>query len=186
MILPFWFHSSVLRRPTPVTPVAKAAVLGACLIAGCSRGDPVTLETLDAARQTWERNGPSDYELEWQASGISSAHYYVTVRGGRVKRVDSVAPDGRRFELHPAEPRFYGVDGLFTTIADELAQLRTDRPFGQPAGTKVVMRFTTDRKLGYPLTYRRDVLGTSQGLAIDVIRLVPAAARGGSPPAAAP
>jgi hypothetical protein len=97
----------------------------------------------------------------------------VTVRGGSVQKVESVAPDGRKFELHPAESRFYGVDGLFTTIADELAQLKTDRPFGQLRGTKVVMRFTTDKKLGFPLSYRRDVLGTSQGLAIDVIRLIP-------------
>ena len=87
--------------------------------------------------------------------------------------MEAVAPDGRRYELHPAEPRFFGVDGLFTTIADELAQLKSDRPFGQPKGTKVVMRFTPDPKLGYPRFYRRDVLGTSQGLAIDVVRLVP-------------
>ena len=87
--------------------------------------------------------------------------------------MESVASDGRRFEVHPADPRFYGVDGLFTTIADELEQLKSDRPFGQPKGTKMVMRFTPDPQLGYPRSYRRDVLGTSQGLAIDVIRLIP-------------
>src|SRR5262249_47666670 len=77
-------------------------------------------------------------------------------------------------------PKYFGVDGLFTTIADELAQLKMDRPFGQPKGTKVVMRFTPDPKLGYPRSYRRDVLGTAQGVAIDVIRLIPAGATAGS------
>ena len=65
------------------------------------------------------------------------------------------------------------MDGLFLTIADELASLKTDNPFGQPKGTKVVMRFKPDPKLGYPLWYRRDVMGTPQGMRIDVIKLVP-------------
>ena len=103
-----------------------------------------------------------------------TAHYQVTVRGGNVRKIESIVPDGRRFEVHPAEPRFYGVEGLFTTIADELAELKEPRPFGQPEGTKVVMRFTRDPKLGYPRSYRRNVLGTTQELAIDVIRLIPA------------
>ena len=102
-----------------------------------------------------------------------SVHYFVTVRDREVRKVESIATDGRRFEVHPNDLRFYGVDGLFTTIADELEQLKTDRPFGQPKGAKVVMRFTPDPRLGYPRFYRRDVLGTSQGLAIDVIRLIP-------------
>jgi hypothetical protein len=146
-----------------------------CVVAGCSGGQPVTPQTIAGARKVWEQAGIRDYDLEWTAAGMNHAHYYVTVRGGVVRKVESVAPDGRRFEVHPAEARFYGVDGLFTTIADELAQLKMERPFGQPTGTKVVMRFTPDPKLGYPRSYRRDVLGTSQGLSIDVIRLIPTA-----------
>jgi hypothetical protein len=156
----------------------RAGLLAVSLCAGCSAGQPVTLESLNAARQTWARAGLRNYELEWQASGISSAHYYVTVRGGTVRKVESVAPDGRRIELHPGDPSFYGVDGLFKTIADELAQLKQPQPFGQPPGTKAVMRFTTDPRLGYPVSYRRDVMGTSQGLSIDVIRLIPTAEQG--------
>ena len=76
------------------------------------------------------------------------------------------------------------MDGLFTTIADELAQLKMDRPFDQPKGTKIVMRFSPDPRLGYPRFYRRDVLGTSQALAIDVIRLIPKETSSGSPSAA--
>lgn len=176
------FPSRISQRPlVRIAPVLGLA-LAALVLAGCSAGQPVTADALRAARQKWGDAGVRDYELEWRSSGSSSAHYYVTVRRGSVEKVESVAPDGRRFELHPAEPRFYGVEGLFTTIDDELAQLRTPRPFGQPAGTKVVMRFTTDPKLGYPLSYHRDVLGTTQGLAIDVIRLIPAG-RGPAPKA---
>jgi hypothetical protein len=163
-----------LARSTSRCPLFSiAAALMAALLASCAGGQPVTPDAIAAARKVWTEAGIRDYDLEWTAAGMNNAHYFVTVRGGVVRKVESVAPDGRRFELHPGEARYFGVDGLFTTIADDLAHLKLDRPFGQPNGTKVVMRFRPDPKLGYPRSYRRDVLGTSQGLAIDVIRLVP-------------
>jgi hypothetical protein len=151
----------------------------ACLLAavasGCSRGEAVTAVALDAAKGAWARAGIRDYELEWKAAGRNRAHYVVTVHDGAVTAIESVTPKGDRVAVHTAEPRFYGVDGLFLTIADELAQLKTDHPFGQPPGTKVVMRARFDPKLGYPISYQRDVLGTTQGLTIDVIHLTPKA-----------
>lgn len=163
------------RRSMTGLPSAAVMVM-ISVLTGCSGGEPVTPESIAAARKAWADAGIRDYDLEWTNSGTNQAHYFVTVRGGTVRSVESVAPDGRRFELHPGEPRFYGVDGLFLTMADELAQLKTDRPFGQPVGTRVAMRFTRDPKLGYPVSYRRDVLGTSQSVAIHVIRLIPQAA----------
>ncbi len=173
-----------IRRPAiGFTLVAMTGLAAVCLFARCSGGQSVTPETLAAARKVWANANLRDYDLEWSASGRVTAHYYVTVRNGEVREIDSVAADGQRFAVHPAEPRFYGVDGLFTTIADELEQLKADRPFDQPKGTKIVMRFALDPKLGYPRFYRRDVLGTSQGLAIDVIRLIPKNSSSESPPA---
>jgi hypothetical protein len=143
---------------------------------GCAGGQEVTPETINQAKQFWKTAGIRDYDLDWTVSGAQNNHYYVTVRGGDVRKVESVQADGRRSELHPPETRFYSADGLFLTIADELAQLKTDHPFGQPRGTRVVMRFKPDAKLGYPLWYRRDVMGTTQAIAIDVVRLVTVAA----------
>jgi Family of unknown function (DUF6174) len=142
---------------------------------GCAGGQEVTPETINTAKQGWKTAGIRDYDLDWTVTGAQNNHYYVTVRDGDVRTVESVRTDGRRFELHPAETRFYSVDGLFLTIADELAQLKTDHPFGQPQGTRVVMRFKPDAKLGYPLWYRRDVMGTTLAIAIDVVKLVPVA-----------
>src|SRR5207249_7466069 len=93
----------------------------------------------------------------------------------------SILPDGKGLAVHPEKPEFYGVEGLFMIIREELAQLKTDTPFGQPKGTKAVLRFTPDPKLGYPRRYRRDVLGSPLALAIDVIRFQPE-----PPPAATP
>ena len=140
---------------------------------GCAGGQEVTPEAIDQAKQVWKSAGIRDYDLDWTVTGAQNNHYYVTVRGGDVRKVESAQADGRRFELHPAQTRFYSVDGLFLTIAEELALLKSDHPFGQPPGTKVVMRFKPDKKLGYPLWYRRDVMGSTQAIAIDVVKLVP-------------
>jgi hypothetical protein len=138
---------------------------------GCGGGQPVTPETLEAARTRWKQAGISDYELEWTLTGPNSAHYLVTVQGGAVRKLVMIQPNGDRTERRSFEPRYFGVDGLFLTMADDLIQCTAERPFGQPREAKVVMRFSSDPTLGYPLWYRRDVMGARQGTKIDVIKL---------------
>ena len=105
--------------------------------------------------------------------GAQSNHYYVTVRGGEVRKVESIRPDGQRILLTSHDTRYFSVDGLFLTMDDYLAMLKKNQGSDQPSGTRVVMRFKPDPKLGYPQWFRRDVMGTSQTLAIDVVKLVP-------------
>jgi hypothetical protein len=150
---------------------ARLALIAPLLVAfGCAAGERVTPQSLDRARQTWKAADIQNYNLEWTSTQPRS-RYRVYVRGGKVKRIDSILANGKVVEMHPAQPGFYGVDGLFHVIEDELAQLQSPAPFGQPKGTTAIFRFTPDPKLGYPKSYRRDVAGTPQGLAIDVIRL---------------
>jgi hypothetical protein len=158
-------------RTQHVTGVVLAALLLAQ--AGCGGGEDVTAASIRAARQRWQKAGLHDYDLEWTSFGLRQSHYVVAVRGDQVRTVAMVQPNGGRTIVRPPDPRFYGVDGLFLVIADELAQLATDHPFGQPRGTKAVLRFTPDPKLGYPRRYRRDVVGARAGLGIDVVRLTP-------------
>ncbi len=155
--------------------LAKLAGLGILASSfGCAGGREVTPEALNSAKDLWARAAIRDYELEWTTSGMNSARYLATVHGGLVHKVESIQPDGGRIPV-TGEARYYGVDGLFLTIASELAQLNSENPFGQPKGTKVVMRFEPDPKLGYPHWYRRDVMGTLRGVRIEVTRLVPLA-----------
>lgn len=150
-------------------------ILAACLGAvGCSRGEDVTAPGINAARELWARAGIRDYDLEY-TTGPANGHFLVTVRDDEVKKVEGIQPDGVRAPLRPGAPRYYSVDGLFVTIADELAQLEKPNPFEQPPGTKILMKFKTNRKLGYPEWYRRDIMGTSQSARIDVIKLTPSA-----------
>jgi hypothetical protein len=145
------------------------AILGSAL--GCAGGQEVTPEAIAHAKEVWTRSGIRDYDLEWAVTGAQNNHFHVRVQAGEVRRVESVQHDGQRSALKPADTRYYSVDGLFLTIANELAQLKTDHPFDQPKGTKVVMRFKPHPSLGYPLWYRRDVMGTAQAIAIDVLKL---------------
>jgi hypothetical protein len=146
---------------------------------GCGGGQDVTPEAIEQAKRVWKAAGIRDYELElnWTTNGTNHSHYVVGVKDAEVREIESVQADGRRVVLHPGMPRYFSVEGLYLTMADELALRNSDRPFGQPDGTKVVMRFKADTKLGYPLWYRRDVLGTSQAVNIEVVRLTPAVSK---------
>jgi hypothetical protein len=151
-----------------------AVILGiAGAMSGCAGGQEATPEALTKAKQLWTTASIADYDLEWTVAGGQNNHYYVTVRGGEVLKVEALLPDGTRMTRKIADSRYYSVDGLFLTIANELAQLKTDHPFDQPKGTKILMRFKPDPTLGYPQWYRRDVMGTSLSIAIDVVNLVP-------------
>lgn len=163
--MPIANHLPRLRPWIVLLPLALAAP-------GCG-GEPVTRESLAKARQRWAQAGVKNYNLEWTTSGKTRAFYRVTVRDGEVRSVEQVLPDGRVITLHPGQPKYFGVDGLFLTIAEEYAMLRTDRPFGQPKGTKAVLLFTLDPKYGYPRSYRRDLVGAPLPVAIDVVSFTP-------------
>ena len=141
---------------------------------GCGGGREVTPDAVQAARQLWMRAGIRDYNLDWSVSGRNNARYSVAVRDGEVRKVEMVRPDGAKVALHPEKKQFFGVDGLFLTMDEELAVCsRQERPFDQPKGTKVIMKFQPDQKLGYPRWYHRDVLGTPASMAIDVNAMTP-------------
>ncbi|WP_074308354.1 hypothetical protein [Singulisphaera sp. GP187] len=161
---------TITRRPCSTRLLWLIPLLA---LAGCGGGEPVTKQSIAQARKVWARARIDDYDLDWTSSGTNNAYYHVIVRDGRVRRLEQVLPDGRTVELHPGKPEYFGVDGLFLTMAEEHAQLETDRPFGQAKGSKAVLLFTPDPKYGYPQSYRRDVVGAILPVAIDVVRFVP-------------
>jgi hypothetical protein len=153
-----------------------AVGLALAALSGCAGGEAVSTSALASAKAKWERAGVRDYDLEWATSGLSRSHYIVEVRDAKVRTIETVAPDGRRYEVKPAQPSYYSVEGLFLTIAEELAQRDMPSPFGQPKGANTVLLFTPDPTYGYPRSYRRDVAGAPMPLAIDVIRFSPVGA----------
>lgn len=171
-------------RPIPISAsrLRGRSALLLIALAGCGvgGGEEVTSRSIARARRLWEQAKIHDYNLEWTTSGARNNRYRVYVRNDEVRSVRMVQPDGSEVEGRSAQPRFFGVDGLFQVLEEELEQAQAENPFGQRKGTRVVLRFRPDPKLGYPRSYRRDVLGSSQRLALDVVRLDP------NPPAAIP
>lgn len=155
-----------------------AIALAMLVVCGCGEtGDPVNPERIERDAARWAAAGIQDYDLTWQSiSTRNQSIYKVFVRGGDVKAVRLVRPDGKAVALKPADTNFYSVDGLFRTLREELAQSREPRPFGQPPGTTVILTMRSDDRLGYPTLYRRDIFGVEDRMGIDVIELKPSTA----------
>ncbi len=164
-------NSSQRRRPRWQARLVVPAML--IMTAGCGGGENVTPEAIAQSRRLWTQANIHDYDLEWSVRGKNNAHYLVTVRDAEVRKIEMFQPDGSKLELPSPKPESFSVDGLIRTIDEELAQLKTDRPFDQPKGTTIVMRFQPDPKLGYPHWYHRDVLGTELSIAIEVNSMTP-------------
>jgi hypothetical protein len=152
------------------------------VLCGCGSGQDVSTRTLSAAKRLWAEKELRNYNLEWTSRGARQEHYAVYVREGEVRSVRSVDPAGAEFELHPADPSYFGINGLFRVIEEELAQALDDRPFGMPKGTRLLQKWIPDPDYGFPRQYRRDVMGAIKGLAIDVILFQPVAAGDAPPP----
>lgn len=142
-----------------------------CLtLAGCGEvGEAVKADRLERDMAQWAKAGVADYNLEWQSiSSRNQSIYRVYVRGGKVQAVRLFRPDGKEIALKPADVEFYSVPGLFRTIREELMQSQQPQPFGQPAGTTVILTMKSDPSLGYPTLYRRDIFGVDERMGIDV------------------
>src|SRR4051812_5151713 len=124
--------------PRGYRTVVLVLLWGPLALVGCAGGQNVTPDAIQAAQKRWERAAIHDYDLEWRSSGARSAHYFVKVRNDDVRSIESIDAHGQRHEVHLPERssnRFYGVEGLFTVINDELKQLSNAQPFGQPKGS---------------------------------------------------
>ena len=66
--------------------------------------------TIADARKVWEQAGIRDYDLEWTASGMNRAHYFVTVRGSDARRLLAVlraANEQSRWIARPGATQVY-------------------------------------------------------------------------------
>src|SRR5690349_15559217 len=111
--------------PITIRIIRIAPLVILCIVptlAGCGGGEAVTAKSLGEAERLWKRARIRDYDLEWTSSGLSTGHYRVAVREGQVRSIELVQPDGQSVAAHPADPTYYGVEGLFRIVKDELAQ----------------------------------------------------------------
>ena len=116
----------------------------------------LTQADYDAALARWDRNKPSDYDLDLELHGNRAGQIHVEVRGGEVMHMtrDGVEPRQKRTW------DYWSVPGQLDTIGQELEMSKTPAiSFGAPGAAQVMMWAEFDAKYGYPRHYRRVVLG---------------------------
>ncbi len=175
---------SRFREPSPtMRRIIAFGILAASLFSGCGKScEELNSRVLEKAKASWKKAGVKSYNLWWSTSGVRKQRYRVFVRDGQVKRIDMLQEGGGAVEAKPGSPSMFGVEGLFKTLREELDQLESDKPFGQPKGAKAVLCVEFDPKLSFPKRYLRDVMGSGRGLEIDVETLLPQDASAEIPP----
>lgn len=106
----------------------------------------LTAERLAQARATWQRQGPTSYDIEVSVHGNIQSHYRVQVRDGKIV---TATCDGQPFEnVQRAYP--WTVPGLFDVVlqADVEEQAKADRP-------SFYCRVEFDSQFGHPTRYLR-------------------------------
>jgi len=130
---------------------------------------PLTGEALEAAQVRWSENGSLSYNLDLQLGGARPASVHVEVRGGRV--IDPPLIDGQPVRGKHTW-RTWTVEGQFETMQREL-ELAAD-PSGQTgagADTRVILRASFHPEYGYPLRFRRVVIGGLPEVSWEVVEM---------------
>ena len=143
--------------------IALALVVGAILWLRDPL-DPLTTQTLEAARGKWEQAGITDYELVF---AMYDATYSVRVVGGKVAKLtrDDQPTTTQR-------PDAYTMDGLFDVLELELkTRDKAAEQFGVSPGS-VIQRVRFNPTLGYIEKYLR-AAGQGRNAGIEVIRFTP-------------
>lgn len=155
--------TSRLRRRT--LAIFGGAVLGslACLLAFVAvmiaRREslpPLTRASYEAALERWHSRGPASYRLDIDLEGRQPGRIHVEVHQGEVTRMtrDGVEPGQKRTW------DYWSVPGQFDTLERELEMAANPQAsFGAQPGA-VIQQAAFDPTYGYPLHYRRFVLGT--------------------------
>ena len=138
-----------------------------CLILGCSRLQPLTVDTLTQAEATWKAHRPESYRLVIEMSGdrVETGRFEVTVRSAQVVNLKR-----NRLEIRPNAGQDYSMDGLFHMLEQELGLAERPAALGAPEGYSVYLNARFDDLTGRLIRYRRIVGGTSNSIDIRILQ----------------
>lgn len=117
---------------------------------------PLSRAAYKAALERWQAHGPASYELDIVLQGRQPGRIHLEVHHGEVTRMtrDGVEPRQKRTW------DYWTVPEQFDTIERELEMAANpEASFHAQPGT-VIQQAAFDPTYGYPLRYRRVVLGT--------------------------
>jgi hypothetical protein len=132
--------------------VSLAGVLALARWLGPPAIPEITDAALSAARDSWQRRAPANYELDVQVTGRDVATFTVRVRGGAVVHV---LRDGEPMS-HQRTWGTWTVPGMFETIERDLESADRGRAGElEPGALQLLLRGVFDPEWGYPKAYHR-------------------------------
>lgn len=152
---------------------ALLTLISALIISVALYRDPLpllTAESLAAAEARWREAGPRSYQLSIEILGRRPGVVELTVRDGEVTEMtrDGRAPKQRRTWAA------WTVPGQFDMLHLELEHAtNAEHGYGAPAGSQAIVKAEFDRRYGYPVRVRRQVLGANLDMEWRVTRFAP-------------
>ncbi|MDX1644021.1 MAG: DUF6174 domain-containing protein [Thermoanaerobaculia bacterium] len=160
-----------MRRP-PLLAMTIALVGGllvGLLVLRSNAPPDLTVERLEAARTRWESRGPASYTLEIEMQGALEDRRRIEVRNGRVTEMSV----GERPASEDSRT-YWSVDGLFDFLEAELRNAADPPPeLGVSDSSQIVLKAAFDRRLGYPESFLRHILGRQQSTGWQVVSFEP-------------
>jgi hypothetical protein len=141
-----------------------------CYLLLASDLQPLTPEALTTAERLWQAAAVESYDIDIEISGRQPGRVHLECRHSEVT---AMTRDGRA----PSQRRTWDawtVDHQLATIRDELNKVADPaRGFGAPPESRVVQLVRFDPQYGFPLEYRRAILGTELDVAWRTVRFTP-------------
>jgi hypothetical protein len=138
--------------------ITLLAIVGLVVVSRRQATATLTAESMHAAQQRWQKNAPSDYQMEITVTGRQPSHYDIDVEEGIPT---AVLRNGR--EIARRNWTYWTVPGLFDVIEHDMECAEDPtRGFGAQPGSTVVLRADFDPRLGYPRKFERLILGEPQ------------------------
>ncbi len=139
--------------------VVATLIIGVCTIFLMLRDTTpeLTNAALEAAIERWEAGGPTSYNMDLAIGGARPGKVHVEVRDGQVTAFTRNGQTPKRRQTWVV----WTVPGQFDTI-DREQELAADPSgeMGLPLDTRLLLRAEFHPRWGYPVRYRRLVLGS--------------------------
>ncbi len=131
----------------------------------------ITEQRLQQAERKWLSKDQEDYTCQINLTGSQTATYFVQVKDGQPVAVTNEV--GR--ELPRRTWDAWTIPGLFENMARELEScLEAESPLGTTGEASVLLRAAFDPEWGFPVRYRRAVLGSDITIAWKISDFQPA------------
>lgn len=121
----------------------------------------LTAERLMTAMDLWRRQGPANYDMDIEISGLRAGEVHVEVRQGNVVALvrDGKIPPERTWDVWSVRGQFEMLNRELDIAEDPIHEMNAEE------GTRVRLRCEFDPQYGFPRRFQRFVYGSGPNVA---------------------